>query len=401
MSPREQRPALDEHIATRLLHERVLYRKGRAVLALNFRSSETSTNGQPVFYNEDIIEGTVQLLGSKNVERVTFQGKGFVVTPDVGAENVFWSSEEVLYTSLASASLFQRLIGKHFKALTGSHSWRFSLRLPSQVTVRTKKGMRYYPLPPSYRREFSTGELGYQLAISAYRGPFRETYNLAVPFIYVPRCTPEYPLWRITSEQTGTTQAEEGYVDISPTGPRNIPAGSFSTVEDDELPYVVRQQSIQGTVFGNRRVLVTLRALYNNPPIFAPDAHIRVSVTLESDDSQVLDLLASESCLQAHLEQRAIFSRGQDYADTLSRASLIGERSPNIGPMRHRVLIQRKVELCLECPQGVCPTFSFPGLTLQHFIVIQISASGFFVPTIKQIPPLRLAIQIVTDSNLP
>jgi len=379
MSLHRQRPALDEHIDTRLLHERVLYRRDRPVLTLNFRSSETSTSGQPVFFNEDVIEGTVQLLGTKSVERVTFQGKGFIVTPDVGAESVFWSSEEVF---------------------TGSQSWRFSLRLPSQVLVKTKQGMTQLPLPPSYRRSIGTGMLEYHLAVTAYRGVLRESYRLIMPFIYVPRCTPEYPLWRTNSGPTNDVSVEEGYVDISPVGPRTIPGGSFSSLSPAELPYIIHQQSIQGVAFGSRGVLVTLRAMYNNPPIFARDAPIRIALTFESDDAQVLDLLTSNSSLQAHLEQRANFSRGQAYPDALCRASIYRDRPPTQGSGRQQLPIQRKVELCLECPRDACPSFTFPGLTLQHSVVIQITANSSFVPTVKTIPPLRLSIQLVTDTSL-
>ncbi|KAG8829207.1 hypothetical protein FRC17_006990 [Serendipita sp. 399] len=183
--------------------------------------------------------------------------------------------------------------------LSGTYSWPFSIPLPTRVVV----GNQSVPLPPTFAPKGSSTFIDYKIQVLVQRGPLRVNNTLTTSFVYLPRLRAPRP----------SPLLEAAYQNHSPIlGPSVDPQGW------DVLP----TRTVPGYIFGARKTSVDCSLALSQPTrplpaerrysdsydaplsqrIYARDCPIHLHITLESYDTQLLDLI-NASNIKVHLVQ--------------------------------------------------------------------------------------------------
>ena len=155
--------------------------KGKPWLTLVIKSRAPSPKALPVFYEGDVISGTVSVSLDKpeSSKGVTIAVSLFVnivyhsayLYPQVTADNTAVGQEPIQFLDVSSQLWTPGTSSK----LANSESWPFSLTLPSETSVgeSAKAPQKVYPLPPTFTERASPAYIDYKLTITVKRGAFK------------------------------------------------------------------------------------------------------------------------------------------------------------------------------------------------------------------------------------
>ncbi|KZO93366.1 hypothetical protein CALVIDRAFT_256838 [Calocera viscosa TUFC12733] len=416
---------LDEDVRRRgddrVDHEFVLRARRRPILSLRCKSRASASSHKPVWFDGDVIEGGVQLMLHKatHVEEIIFRVRGRIAPPETGRTDIFWSTAETLWTAPSNYRSPRSPVSKLFKSQAlpaGNHHWPIALQLPLQVRVDTAGGARALPLPPSFRKQNPSAVLEYEIMITVYRGMLREAYTLIIPFVFLPRSSPQYPLGRphpsmgtlIIGPVNETTSFDSSQTLTSLTSAFSAASSSPITPLTPNLPeyYVsleTQHRSVEGTVFSIRPVTVDIRVLFRAPLIYPRGNPIVCTIVLQSSDPMALDLLAAPDSIHIQLEQKVTVAGDQVWNDVLERGSVQFRRQETLSsPISPPGGIRTKtLEGIVHVPRDTKPTFSFITFVVEHVLSLQFTPACFTPTNGKEIPKINQSIQIVTNRVLP
>ncbi|CAG7852651.1 SubName: Full=Uncharacterized protein {ECO:0000313/EMBL:CCA72853.1} [Serendipita indica DSM 11827] len=385
-------------------------------LTLRVRSNASPPKAHPLYFDRDIVEGSVDLDLAENATTI----HGIVVfvrgqVYSVGADqSPFLELSQTLWTSSMGHPHDPGVRHSAFSGkLSGSYSWPFSIPLPTQIVVNDNHGRPVsVPLPPTFAPKGHSTFIDYKIQVLIQRGSLRVDNTLTTSFVYLPRARAPRP----------SPLLESAYQNHHPIlGPSLDPEGW-----DSRPPRVVH-----GMLFGARRASLECTLAVSQPTrqlaadrrhsdtyesgsqqrIYARDCVIHLHVTLESYDTQLLDFLGASAIkvalvqstrtqliessshphtvhklhkLQADGEHEEVAVQGSCWP---SSSSGISSTTSNAN--------QRHFDAEIIVRKDLKPSFSFPSLSLQYTIQLWFEAKGF--APLQKGPVYSEPVTIVTD----
>ncbi|KAG8821137.1 hypothetical protein FRB91_002573 [Serendipita sp. 411] len=390
-------------------------------LSLRVKSNASPSHQHPIYFDKDIVEGSVHLNLSDNPTSIVgisviVRGQLFSVggdhAPFLELSQTLWSS------SMGHPSNAGSRQSPFTGRLSGSYSWPFSIPLPPRVVV----GNQSVPLPPTFAPKASSTFIDYKIQVLVQRGPLRVNNTLTTSFVYLPRLRAPRPsplleaAYQNHSPILGPSLDSEGW-DVLPA--RTVPGvifGARKTSVDCSLSLSQPTRPVRA----ERRYSDSYEAALPQARIYARDCPIHLHITLESYDTQLLDLLNASS-LKIQLVQQVRTQTTTDPAASSSSSShphtvhRLYKADASNNEIEEPVVIgscwksfsgaqtglvqtsnRRHYEAELIIRKDLKPSFTFPSLSLQYNVQLLIEVTGF-VPLQKQRPVFSEPVTIVTD----
>jgi hypothetical protein len=176
--------------------------------------------------------------------------------------------------------------GNSRKIEAGVHSWPFSLTIPRTARNITRRDTGEYPLPPTFSHKGFPEFIIYELAAKVQKGPLSPDLNLTIPVRYFPRTfTKElHPLLQVAYAAGSELPDPE----VCPPG------------------WITNSAKITGRLFSQRDVSLNLNFSIVQPGEYPRGGYIHSYLTIQSDDTQALDLIASKNALDIRLCRRIV-----------------------------------------------------------------------------------------------
>ncbi|KAJ3554715.1 hypothetical protein NM688_g2961 [Phlebia brevispora] len=337
--------------------------KGRPWIWLTVKSRAKDKKTWPLFYERDVIQGTVEVDFDK-----TDGAKGVSIGVTAGVTAV--GQEELTFLTLSNDLWDSKSGGK----AKGRQSWPFSISLPGEAAVaeRPKARADMYRLPPTFTERASPAYIDYKLVVTVRRGALRVNQTLTTSFFYTPLSRADPP----------STLRQAAYQDgHALVGPEGDPTGW------KVLPPV----QITGTLFSTRTISVECTVAIATPLSYATGSPIPLEVTFSSEDEQALDILCAANAVRVHLyRERLIGSHaikegaaGQSnntFRETMGTAAFWPSQDGVAGQGKRR--LQGEIDV----RKGLRPTFVFPRFTLRYALCMLPSEAPGFVPANPDAP---------------
>ncbi|KAJ3546756.1 hypothetical protein NM688_g5477 [Phlebia brevispora] len=293
-------------------------KKDGSWFTLKISSRASSPSSLPLLVEGDPIVGSVSLALVK-------EAKIKSISISVVGELVLLSSDAYIFAEVTE-QLWQPGKG-HLHAvgeattqptsddkgkICGSFCWPFSIELPR--TVELKHGeLQQYQLPASYSERGARVSIHYRITATVIRGLLSTEYAAGTNAVYIPRIQPDPP----------SPARQNAYLVGTPLlGPEDDPDGWHT------LPSL----TIRGKIFDVREVEVTCTLSFAKPLCYTRGSNIPLWMALESQDSQVLDLLSTTRATNVRL--RRVFHLQYDFLDpmTFGKGTKIADlkATPNI-----------------------------------------------------------------------
>ncbi|KAI0077074.1 hypothetical protein K474DRAFT_1753683 [Panus rudis PR-1116 ss-1] len=391
--PRRQSSQADEELSEHTFQ--LEDNKGRPWIWLTVKSRSKGDKQIPLFFEGDMVSGGVKVDFSKSsaIKAVSLTLSACVTT--VGQEETeFLRINQVLWDAKRPSSLSEELSPGSNQNLM---SWRYAFHLPSEVSVpdRPKGPKSPYPIPPSFSERGSPVYVDYKLIVTVHRALFRIDHTLVTSFAYTPkwRAEPPSPLRQVAYQEGSSIIGPEG----DPDGWKVLPA-----------------VSVKGTIFNSREIEATCSLAIAKPLSFAAGSPVPLFVTIESTDSQALDLLSTPSSVRISLFRERIVGkqatkaeeaiedsakdRGQSYNTIVEPVgSAFFWPSEEGGRVEGKHSLQGEMEI----KAGSKPSFVFPGFALRYYIALLPFDAPGFVAESKDGPYLVTEKITVTTLNSP
>lgn len=330
--------------------------KGTPWIWLNIRSRAKGEKQLPIFFEGDMVEGTVEVDFSK-----TDGAKAVTIAVHGGVTTVGQDEFQILniVKDLWDAKTSPKPKGKL--------SWPFSIAIPSEVMASDKiKGKPSpFKMPPTFSERASTAYIDYKVIITVRRGAFKVNQAFNTTFVYVPliQAPPPAKLRKLAYEEGSLLPGP----DIDLHGWKVLP--SFK---------------IAGTLFGSKPVDIECSFAIAEPTMFAVGSPIPLYLTFSGDDETALDLLSKPSSPHAHLMRErkigyAALSEGAEETSNTFREP-IGKAYfwPSGVHEKGKRMLQGEILI----KKGSKPTFAFPRFALKYFIQLEaFEASGYAGPS--------------------
>lgn len=181
-------------------------------LSLRVRSRAGPGKTHPLYFDRDIVEGTVHLnldspqhiLGVSVVVRAQYLAVGVDLPPFLEITQPLWSS--AMGQPKHGNIMRKPSSGK----LSGHYAWPFAIQLPNEVAIQKDNGPMVFPLPPSCSPKGLSSYIDYKLQVVVRRSTLRvdNTYvpprrpsppsshsdgSLTTSFVYLPRSRAPQP----------------------------------------------------------------------------------------------------------------------------------------------------------------------------------------------------------------
>ncbi|KAJ7678977.1 hypothetical protein DFH06DRAFT_974169 [Mycena polygramma] len=352
--------------------------KGRPYASFTLMSSAKSGKSVPTFFEKEHINGSFQLTAEKgdSIHSVTVTITGRIVTDSsMDGTYVFLSQSLPLWSKTESRSS-----GAATKLL-GTCLWPFSIPLPKAVTLKDGSGDALYRLPETFLERHTQASISYEISVLVSRGKLRADSQIKTRFGYIPSTRPDPP--------SALRQLAYRENSILP-GPEVDPAGwrTSSTA-------VVR-----GTIFKTRQAAVHCMLSLANPLSYTRGTVIPCRMTLESTDSQALDMFAAPSAPMVTLRRCVRFQnpltsskREVDWIQSsqdVCRAVWWPSASGNDAPY------SRSLEGEIKLPKDLASTSSIGRFTVSYTVVVSSFETAGFTPSSSQ-PILVEPVTIATS----
>jgi len=279
-----------------------LKRKGRLFAALTMVSDATFSKHMPTFLEGQPLTGRVRLTLDKPdaILSVIISVHGqFITGANQGEQLTFLDVSKTLWSqsegdprhvdpydrdsSSAATSTPTKFTGK----LQGDYTWPFSIDLPKEVLVPFggRNEPQVFTLPQTFTERHERASIRYEVSVRFIRAKLQKDHRILTQFGFIPITRPPSfpPLRRLA------------YQEESPLlGPTVDPDGWHSM---DSI-------RIKGRMFNNRPVHIGCTLFLARPLSYTRGSVIPISLRLNTDDQQALDLLSSPQAIVARLRRR-------------------------------------------------------------------------------------------------
>ncbi|KAH6913194.1 hypothetical protein BKA70DRAFT_1262167 [Coprinopsis sp. MPI-PUGE-AT-0042] len=275
-------------------------------IELILEAERTSASSMPTYTEGEPVRGRVALHLSKpqTIREVTVTVRGSITsmdgsldhTPFLNIPVTLWrpSSSESQRSPSPNSASSSDTIQAHSKRLYGNFQWAFSIDLPKTVVAScgSRKAAELFKLPQTFTERHARVSIAYEACLRVRRGRLASDYRTSLGFVYIPLTRPGPPsLLRQIAYQ------EE----------RPIPSPDF----DPDGWYTAESTQFRGTIFG-RKASVTCTLSLPKPLTYARGTPIPISLLLESDDPQPLDVLSSPLAITSRLRRVTKYCAKQD-----------------------------------------------------------------------------------------
>ena len=144
-------------------------------LSLRVRSHAGPGKTHPLYFDRDVVQGTVHLnlssaqhiLGVSVVVRAQHLAVGVDLPPFLELTQHLWSS--TMGQPKEGGLIPKRSSGK----LSGHYAWPFAIQLPNEVVIQTDSGPMVFPLPPSCSSKALSSYIDYKIQVVVRRSTLR------------------------------------------------------------------------------------------------------------------------------------------------------------------------------------------------------------------------------------
>ncbi|THH15562.1 hypothetical protein EW146_g4934 [Bondarzewia mesenterica] len=319
--------------------------KGRPWVTLTVHSRSPNSNLLPLFFERDIISGSISLDLAKpdSIRSIN-------ISIQAGTTALGQQQEVFLETS---QTIWSQPSGK----LQGFHSWTFSISIPTTVSLPEPRNPqpRVFHLPPRFSERGGLVHIDYKISVTVKRGMLAVNSTLGTNFVYLPKSVAEAPsALRALAYRQGTAL-------IAPHG-------------DPEGWKVLPEVETNGNLFGSRPVSLAVAT----PLCYATNTSIPLHMTLRSADQVAVDFLSSPQVIIVRLvrtvaiNDNSMLRASNSFDDFLGRAVFwtIEEQSSQPG--------KKALWGELHLRKGLKPSFVFQKISLRYTISLYPpQASGF------------------------
>ncbi|OJA08720.1 hypothetical protein AZE42_07084 [Rhizopogon vesiculosus] len=252
--------------------------QGHKWLLLSVKSRAPKSDFLPIFYDGDLISGSVTLniVKSESLKSITVTAGTTLVGQEeqqfLVIEKELWSPATALGTSKVS------------KLEKGHYVWPFELTLPEEAEVLDRKGNKTFPLPPSFTERASPAYINYRITVFVRRGALGANQSLTTEFAYVQITRPDLP------SPILQLAYQENFPLIGPDG-------------DPDGWHVLPPTSVTGTLFGTKPVNVDFTLALTKPLSYARGSAMPLRLTFTGTDEQALDILSAPHATRVILKR--------------------------------------------------------------------------------------------------
>ncbi|KAF8969354.1 hypothetical protein BDZ97DRAFT_238363 [Flammula alnicola] len=281
---------------------RVYSRSSAASASASSSSASSAAQKIPKFIGGDLVQGSLDLNleAPQNINSINLSLRGRIVTSSYdGGSYTFlehpiasWTRSNgdpraMLLSPLSdasnSASLSNPRPKKFDGKLSGIYSWPFSFPFPTEIKLESQAGeQRAHPTPQTFSERDTKGNIQYELVLRMTHGILRSDSKLHTHVIYIPDITPA-PASLFRQLAYGENMRVPG-PEVDPLGWHTIP------------PAIVR-----GRLFAERNVKLQCALSVANPQSYTRGTVIPCHISIESNDTQALDVLASPKTIAVRL----------------------------------------------------------------------------------------------------
>ncbi|KZT07606.1 uncharacterized protein LAESUDRAFT_650910 [Laetiporus sulphureus 93-53] len=345
-------------------------KQGQRWLTLDVRSRAKSAGDPPTFFQNGVISGTVSVHLEKEE---SFRSIEVQVT---GRMTIF--AHRTFNFLTMSRTLWPPSPSSPSGSLKGDHRWPFSFELPRGITTlmyaQVGEAVEENLLPPSVSDQKTGVFVEYQITVQVSRGKIRRGSSLVVPIMYTPMTRPGPPSAARQIAYQKNTRIPDAEAD--PEGWSTLP------------PLIV-----QGVMSKNIEVEAICTLSLAKPLCYTRGTALPLTLVIECDNEQALDLLATNEAIAIRLMQET--SYGPDLLQMYSSSDQIETRHHEIAravwthldddPARpHR----RKLAGEIHIPEHTAPRCSFLKLQIKHTVVLDKFEAEGFVQAESMISPL-------------
>ncbi|KAJ7121310.1 hypothetical protein C8R43DRAFT_1033808 [Mycena crocata] len=297
---------------------------------------------------------TLNLQSTETIQAVYLLIKGEIVNGTMPAvkRHAFLDVKHILWSPAGDASQASKnSMGK----LKGEYDWPFSVELPKTYS---KKG-ETFRLPHTFLDRLAYFSVQYTAELRIARGKLRPDDKVIATFGYFSMQQPSPP----------SPLRQLAYQENSPLlGPDADPEGWYTQ------PF-----SIKGTIFSSRMIDVKCSFSLANPLSYTRSASIPCAITLESQDSQALDLLSSPSACIIYLERR-IQDHSEGWRNTHDGCEPCGQAIfwPSTEGATEDAVRRRRLMGEIHLRANLQPSSAVFGFAVEYSVVVfPMQAAGF------------------------
>ncbi|KAJ7784473.1 hypothetical protein B0H16DRAFT_1492632 [Mycena metata] len=249
---------------------------------LTIQSDPRLTKAVPTITEGSNLDGSVKLAlrSVETIQAVCVLIKGEIM--DGGPASIpisFLDLKHTVWSAAEGDPLAPENTGKSMLKLKGDYHWPFSIELP---TTLTKDGQTFR-LPHTFMDRLASFSVRYTAELRILRGKLRPDDKVACPFVYFSMRQPDPP----------SMLRKLAYQENSPLfGPEADPEG-----------WHTETFSVRGMIFSSRMIEVKCAFSLATPLSYTRSASIPCAMTIETQDTQALDLLSSPSAFIVYLER--------------------------------------------------------------------------------------------------
>ncbi|KAL0954347.1 hypothetical protein HGRIS_003341 [Hohenbuehelia grisea] len=279
--------------------------RSRAWAILRVFSSAKSSKSLPTFYEGEDVKGRLELELEKgeSIQAITVSLTGRIITGSGSSDSHTFLNDTHTLWSKSSSSNGSRTpspTGGSGK-LQGACSWPFSLALPSTVRLpfSSARGQTVVcPLPETFNERGVRAVVQYDITLKVVRGKLRADNTITTAFGYVPSSRPQPPsMLRQLAYQEGCPLPGP---EVDPEGWQILP------------PFVAR-----GVVFSARMAEARCHLAIAKPLSYTRGTVIPCSLSMDSRDSQALDLLSQSRSIAVVLRRLVRYFSGSTNKDLI------------------------------------------------------------------------------------
>ncbi|EIN11045.1 hypothetical protein PUNSTDRAFT_133099 [Punctularia strigosozonata HHB-11173 SS5] len=362
--------------------------KQKAWVTLTIQSRARNAQQLPEFLEGDKITGSLDLDLDKgdSIIAISVSVVGILTFPDSASGGVHESKQDVFLnvsrtlwnlgmgdpcsvnstsTSTSRQKFTAKLLGKYSFAFTLELGREVSYKLPKQIATKVgDDGLpKPYRLPPTCEEGVGEFSIHYELVAHLQRGTFKADTRLGRKLVYSPHLQPDPP----SALRQLVYQENADFL----LGPHGDPLGW----------HTVQTAIIEGTIFKMRHVELRCTLSLARPLCYTRGSIIPLSLLIESQDQQALDLFATPYAIRVCLVRRqtchpGIKSKVKDTMKLIDGHYLVSSKEiefaawwPDRTPQEVPGSAERRVlQGEIRIPSMAIPSASFAILNISYFV---------------------------------
>ncbi|KAJ7707530.1 hypothetical protein B0H17DRAFT_918282 [Mycena rosella] len=360
--------------------------KARPWASLILKSSAKSGKSVPTFFEKEHINGSFELTAEKgdSIQSVTVTVTGRIVTGSSTDDTYVFLTQSLPLWSKADS----RSSGTAAKLL-GDCVWPFSIPLPKAVSLKDPSYDALFRLPETFLERHTRASISYDISVTVSRGKLRADSQIKTRFGYIPTTRPDPPsMLRQMAYRQNT---------ILP-GPDVDPAGWTTS----------STAVVRGTIFKSHQAAVHCMLSLANPLSYTRGTVIPCRLTLESNDTQALDMFSAPSAPLVTLRRCVRFQnpstsskREVDWVQSFEdvcRAVWWPAPNGNDAPY------SRSLEGEIKLPKDLASTSSIGRFSVSYTVVVSSFETVGFTPSSSQpilVEPVTITTSHARDSPRP